>query len=260
MHGLGNDFVIMGSDNIIKSIEFTKLSKDISNRRVGIGCDQFILYERKEKFVSMAIYNQDGTPAKACGNASRCLSRLMFDNYGATNIVLDINGRKVECQYFNKDEIQVNIGPAIFENSWMPMFEELWNFVARYGIEPKEAICVDVANPHLVIFSKLTDKDQKIVAENFQNTDLFKEGINVNFASVLGNNILLKVWERGAGFTLACGSGACATFAAANKLGFVPDKSLVKFTLGELKMKKLGQDIVMVGPASYVFKGEYYYG
>jgi diaminopimelate epimerase len=259
MHGLGNDFVIIENKYLLDYDNLPQLVTDISNRRLGVGCDQFILYEKNDHSVKMYIYNQDGSSAKACGNASRCLSRLMFDRHGLKDIVLDVSGRKVVCKYFDRNNIQVNMGQASFDSDWMPDNSALWEFVARYGAEPKESICVDVANPHLVIFTKLKGKDQRIIAENLQKTDLFKAGVNVNFAAIEDNNIILKVWERGAGFTLACGSGACATFAAANKLGFIQGQAVIKFALGQLSMSALNQDIILHGSASYVFTGEYCY-
>ena len=83
------------------------------------------------------------------------------------------------CEYISASQIKVDLGLASFEESWMPKKELLWELAIRHLIEPKEMICVDVANPHLVIFSKLSDQDRKVIGENFQNIDLFKEGINM---------------------------------------------------------------------------------
>ncbi len=260
MHGLGNDFVIIAEESLPSAMNMKDFAKAISNRRLGIGCDQFIVYKQKQDFVQMSIFNQDGSSARACGNASRCLSRLIFEKNGKRNITLDVNGRKVLCEYISASQIKVDLGVASFEESWMPKKELLWDLaISRHLIEPKEMICVDVANPHLVIFSKLSDQDREVIGENFQNIDLFKEGININFAEVKDDKIYLKVWERGTGFTCACGSGAIATFAAANNLGFVSNKAEVIFELGSLEMEKTGANISMCGPASFVFDGEYSY-
>jgi len=259
MHGLGNDFVIIAEEMLPPEVNMTDFARVISDRRLGIGCDQFITYKESNEFVKMSIFNQDGSKARACGNASRCLSKLIFEKNEKRNITLDVNGRKVLCEYINTDQIKVDLGLASFEESWMPRKELLWDLAIRHLIEPKEMICVDVANPHLVIFSKLSDQDRKVIGENFQNINLFKEGININFAEVKDDKIYLKVWERGAGFTYACGSGAIATFAAANKLGFVSDRAEVVFELGSLEMQKTGANISMCGPASFVFEGGYAY-
>lgn len=259
MHGLGNDFVIISEDILPSEIDMKAFARRVSDRRLGIGCDQFITYKENSNFVKMSIFNQDGSKAKACGNASRCLSRLVFEKSEKRNITLDIDGRKVMCEYIGVDEIKVDLGLASFEESWMPQKATLWDLANRHLLEPKEMICVDVANPHLIIFSKLSDQDREVIGKNFQNIDLFKEGINISFAEVKDDKIYLKVWERGTGFTYACGSGAIATFAAANKLGFVSDRAEVLFELGGLKMQRIGDNISMYGPASFVFEGEYTY-
>lgn len=259
MHGLGNDFVIIDEHHMPKNSDIQSFVQKISDRELGIGCDQFIVYGQNSDKINMSIYNQDGSTAKACGNASRCLTRLLFDQTGSKNIKLDINGRFVFGEYFDKDTIKVDMGPPSFESDWMPDSADLWSLAERYMIEPKEMVCVDVANPHLVIFSKLSQKDMGVIGRDFQESELFPDGVNVNFARVDDNKIHLKVWERGAGFTYACGSGAIATFAAANKLGFFGNEGDIVFELGSLNMQKQNNSILMSGPASYVFTGEYLY-
>lgn len=258
MHGLGNDFVIINEYHMPNS-SIKSFVQAISDRELGVGCDQFIAYSQNSNKVNMAIYNQDGSSAKACGNASRCLARLLFDNKGDKFIKFDVDGRIVSCEYIDENTIKVDMGPPSFKNSWMPDSADLWSLAERYMIEPKEMICVDVANPHLVIFSKLSQKDMGIIGRDFQESELFPDGINVNFARIEDNKINLKVWERGAGFTYACGSGSIATFAAANKLGFFGDEVEIVFKLGSLNMQKKNNSVLMSGPASYVFTGEYLY-
>lgn len=260
MHGLGNDFVIIAEKDLPKSIDIKAFVMLVADRRYGIGCDQFITYRHDDALnVQMGIYNQDGSKALACGNASRCLSRLVFDLTKEKKITLHVGARKVLCEYISKDEIKVDMGAASFAADWMPEESALWQLAERHSIEPKEMLCVDVANPHLVIFSKLSDQDREIIGQNFQNIDLFKDGVNVNFASVDDDKIYLQVWERGVGFTCACGSGAVASFAAANRLGFSGDKAEIIFDSGSLKMQKNGENILMSGPASYVFSGDFLY-
>lgn len=259
MHGLGNDFVIVEDLLLLDIRDIENFVVSISNRQIGIGCDQFITYTKHDNFVSMNIFNQDGSKAKACGNASRCLSRLMFDQHGIKDTMLIIGDKRITSIYSDPDNITVNMGIANFAADWMPSQEDLWQLADKYRIEPKEMLCVDVGNPHLVIFSKLSDKDKKIIGKNLQKHELFSNGVNVNFAQIEDTTIVLKVWERGAGFTMACGSGASASFAAASKLGFVDNKAKVAFELGILNMNKKDNQILMTGPASYVFTGEYYY-
>ena len=260
MHGLGNDFVIIDNNSLKAQSDIASFARRISDRRFGIGCDQFIVYEIKgDNRVLMSIYNQDGSSALACGNASRCLSRLIFDQTGQREIKLDVSGREVKCLYRNDHEIEVDMGAVVFNADWIPEEEALWSQAMRFGIEPKEMIPVDVGNPHVVIFTNLAPPDMAIIGENLQKAAIFKGGINVDFAKIIDGKIILKVWERGVGFTLACGSGACATFAAANNLGFVGKQSEVVFTSGSLKMYRRQNQIIMSGKAEYVFTGEYIY-
>ncbi|MGC0372121.1 MAG: hypothetical protein DGJ47_000826 [Rickettsiaceae bacterium] len=259
MHGLGNDFVIIEQKDVPEHVSSKQLAIIISDRHLGIGCDQFIIYQPMSVKIKMEIYNNDGSRAMACGNASRCIARLLFDKTGKTKTILNINDREVICKYHTSESIAVDMGEFSFEKSWMPKQEQLWSIAEKYMIEPKEMLCVDVANPHLVIFSELSKKFQKTVGKNFQNSELFPDGVNVSFAKIQGDDIKLKVWERGAGFTHACGSGAIATFAAANKLAFVQDKAKVKFEYGELLMHKKNDSIIMSGPATYSFSGDFIY-
>ena len=250
MHGLGNDFVIVAEDELPSEVDVSVFVKLVTDRRQGVGCDPFITYKYDGKTnIQMGIYNQDGSRALACGNASRCLSHLTYDLTAAQKITLHIFSRKVQCEYISEDAIKVDMGPVEFDKSWMPDSAELWSLAEHHLIKPKEMLCVDVANPHLVIFSKLSYHAQQIIGQNFQNIDLFKDGINVSFASIMDDKIHLKVWERGVGFTYACGSGVVATFAAANKLGFAGDRAEIIFALGLLKMQKNDHHISINRPA-----------
>ncbi len=259
MHGLGNDFVIIEENALPSLINYNEFAVKISNRKIGIGCDQFIIYQNEGDSIKMSIYNHDGSKAKACGNASRCIAKLIYDLTGIKNITLNVDGRLVICNYIAPDEIKINMGNVSFNEKWMPSTDKLWPLAQKYMIEPKEMLCVDVGNPHLVIFSELSEPDQNIIGQNFQNLSLFSEGVNVNFTKIVDDKIFLKVWERGTGFTYACGSGAIASYAAANKLGFASEKAQVIFELGFLQMLKEQNNFSMIGPASYVFFGEYIY-
>jgi diaminopimelate epimerase len=154
------------------------------------------------------------------------------------------------------------MGAPSFTENWMPD-DKLFELAEKYNISRKEIICVDMGNPHLVIFSKLSTKDMNTFVKLFVKSTLFNDGVNVNFVQIKNNEINLKVYERGTGFTLACGSGACASYAAARKLGHIDTRSnttsIVNFEKGSLKMKvSLEGEIIMRGAADYVFSGEYY--
>ncbi|HJD55699.1 MAG TPA: diaminopimelate epimerase [Rickettsia endosymbiont of Pyrocoelia pectoralis] len=259
MHGLGNDFVIVNKQDLTNMHDLSQLAKNIADRHLGIGCDQFIIYEEhKADTYEMIIYNIDGSRAKLCGNATRCLAKLIYLNTGKRDITVIVGNKKLLCHVKDENIISVNVGGVSFNEPWMPSRDKIWEFAERYMIDLKETICVDVGNPHLVIFSKLEPQDQKTVGIKLQDKELFADGVNVNFAEVKDNKIYLSVWERGAGLTLACGSGACSSFAAGLKLGFVSSSSEVVFKHGSLIMREENGNIIMQGPAKLVACGEYY--
>lgn len=254
MHGLGNDFVIVEKSPQVASLNLSSLAKEISDRHTGLGCDQFILYEMKGDECLMHIYNQDGSESRMCGNATRCLTKLI----GKKDLNIRVLDRVLKC-HMNDKSVSVNMGSASFDSKWMPSEAALWELAAMYKLEPREILCLDLGNPHLVIFKEdLTHQDRELIGRDMQHNPLFVGGINVSFVNIKGTTLDVIVWERGAGFTLACGSGACASFAAAKRLGFVDDKALVRFKLGELEMADSDGEIVMTGSATLVAKGLWY--
>ncbi|WPY01199.1 Diaminopimelate epimerase [Candidatus Trichorickettsia mobilis] len=259
MHGLGNDFVIIDAELLPTKYDLEKLALIVADRHLGLGCDQFIVYQKYHDYYEMQVYNQDGSRALACGNAVRCLAKLLYINSNKENIDIKIAGRKITAQVLASNQIMVNMGAVSFNEQWMPTSEEIWHVAERYMFDPKEMICADIGNPHLVIFSHLNSQDQEVVGKMLQEHELFPDGINVDFAYIKDNKIYLSVWERGAGFTLACGSGACVSFAAAVKLGFMDAAAEVVFKYGSLSMSRNETDIIMTGSATLVAIGKYYY-
>ncbi len=263
MHGLGNDFVIVDQHHISLNYDLISLAVKIANCKTGIGCDQFIIYNKLASVsrdnYKMIIYNKDGSPAKICGNAARCLTSLIAKNTGAKHININFEEREIACTVINDDLISVNMGEVSFTKDWMPKPEQLWDLAELYGLEPKEMICADIGNPHLIIFNDMSSKDRSIIGAKMQEHKLFPDGVNVNFAKIIDDEIKLIVWERGAGFTLSCGSGACATFASAVKLGFTQSRAKISFSLGNLEMSiDEQQNVIMVGPSTFVASGEFY--
>ncbi len=271
MHGLGNDFVMINKDQfpLIKEKEIfikSNFIKSLGDRRTGIGCDQVIIYgfdqfQSDNINCSMEIYNQDGTLAEACGNGTRCLAKLIYDLYSIENLKIQTNNRIIYSS-ISGNNVSVNMGQASFQESWMPSKRDLLDLLTLFDISIKEIESVDVGNPHLVIFeNNISDNDRKILIDKIYSSNLFKDGVNISFAKIEDNSIDLCVFERGVGYTLACGSAACASFAAANKLGFVSKNNVtIKFKLGSLVLNyDDNNDIIMTGPASKVISGEYYY-
>ncbi len=254
-HGLGNDFVIADLRDLPAGSDLSKLALNISDRRLGIGCDQFLLYKEEEKFCEVIIYNSDGSRARACGNGTRCLAKLIASRKGLANLTLKVGDRNLDCFMEADGNVTVNMGKVSFSGT----NDKILELSRLYSMDFKEIICADIGNPHLVIFGNLSEADKEILAKRLSEEDIFPDGVNVNFASLRDGKIFLSVWERGAGFTLACASGACATFASAQKLGFVGLEAEVVFKLGSLYISSRGGDIIMEGDANLVAEGKFYY-
>lgn len=269
MDGLGNDFVLI--DARAKKIKLS--AKDIcalGDRRTGVGFDQlFVLEKSKCADVKMNIYNSDGSKAGACGNGARCVGKFLFEDFARAK-----NGRAapktatIEAPYGKILQVQkaagglfsVNMGKAVFEAQKIPLaggFDAL-NM-------PKLLKCFDaptavsMGNPHAVFFVKDVQDVcvGKLGPSVENNTKVFPDRTNVEFAQVISpSKILMQVWERGAGITRACGSGACATLAAAFKRGLTSNKAQIVMTGGTLVIEqKSNGDIYMTGPAHTSFYG-----
>lgn len=258
MHGLGNDFVIL--DARAGPVEMTSArAAAIANRHSGIGCDQLILLEPSDRVaVKMRIFNADGSEVAACGNATRCVAAILGgEGLGDSSIetaagllkaAMDGNNATVDMgrPRFDWDDIPLSYA---MDTAAMP--------VAWDGLSAPMAI--NVGNPHVIFFVKHLDAvDLGEVGPLIEHDPLFPERVNVNVAEVIGPNALkLAVWERGAGLTQACGTGACATAVAAIRQGKVQSPVTVSLPGGDLQITwSLGDNIQMSGPATFVFEGE----
>jgi len=259
MHGLGNDFVIVSYDQI-NGLDAANIASKISNRHTGIGCDQFVVYKASgASQYQMWIYNCDGSLAGACGNASRCLTKLVYMQNNVKEIELDILGRKLKSRVISDKLFETNMGSLSFDSHWIPDDKKIWDVVTPHSQNIKEIICADIGNRHLILFinDDMSEKEKYLLGEILEWHELFPEGVNVNFACIKGQKIDLKVWERYAGFTHSCGSGACATVAAANRLGLIKDRAEVHFSTGILDISIKNGEIYMIGPATFVAEGKY---
>jgi diaminopimelate epimerase len=252
MHGLGNDFVILDARE--EPFEVTPdLARAIADRRTGVGCDQLILLEPSNTAdLRMRIWNSDGGEVESCGNATRCVVQLT----SATTI--DTTGGRLEGQDLGS-EVEVTLGKPRFGWDEIPLAYAMDTAalpMAWDALEHPQA--VNVGNPHLVFF--VEDIDQVPLQElgaKIEFDPAFPERINVNVAEIAGDGIRLRTWERGAGLTLACGTGACATAIAA--ITSKRSTSPVEVTMpgGSLTVAwEQGQPIRMRGSATHVFEGD----
>lgn len=252
MHGLGNDFVILDARG--QPLEIAPpLAKAVADRRTGVGCDQLILLEPSiVADVKMRIWNGDGGEVQSCGNASRCVVALT----GASR--LETGGGIVHGSTLD-GAVEVSLGEPKFAWDEVPINYPMDTAALPMGWGPLEKpMALSVGNPHLVFFVPDVEAIELVrLGPSIEHDPAFPERINVNVAEVRDGGLFLRTWERGAGLTLACGTGACATAVAAIKSRRV--QSTVKVTMpgGSLTVAwEPGGEVRMIGAATYVFKGE----
>ena len=253
MHGLGNDFVII--DARMEEIPLSGLQASaIADRHSGIGCDQLIvLRPSSHADVRMQIFNADGSEVEACGNAARCVAKLIGDK---TRIE---TGGGVIFGNATADGAIVDMGEPRFDWQAIPLAYAMDTLNMPVGWEDlQNPAAVNVGNPHVIFFvddSAAVELDR--LGPMIEVDPLFPEKVNVNTAHIKDGVIHLRVWERGVGLTRACGTGACATAVAAIRRGLVSSPVQVNLPGGALTISwKDGETIEMQGPTNYVFAGE----
>lgn len=252
MHGLGNDFVIV--DARIEPFPLDPaLVRAISDRRTGVGCDQFILLEPSDRAdLRMRIWNSDGGEVEACGNATRCVVQLT----GAR--VIDSDGGLLKGEDLG-EEVEVLLGEPRFGWEEIPLAYPMDTEALPLAWDVLEhPMALNVGNPHLVFFVDDVDAiPLDRIGPLIENDAAFPERINANVAAIVDGGIRLKTFERGAGLTLACGTGACATAVAAIKSARVLSPVRVTMPGGALTISWApGEQIRMRGGATHLFSGE----
>ncbi len=261
MHGLGNDFVIIDkSENNVEIVSKETLKK-ISSRNFGVGCDQILIIESNDyKKAEVTIFNKDGSEAGACGNGVRCVASYLMNKNNTSKIKIKTISGNLDCWIENKNCF-VNMGKPIFEWTQIPLLRKIESQIIK--IDQFELYCLSMGNPHSVIFfedeNALNKVDIERVGKKIQNNENFPESVNVEFATVLKDKtIRMKVWERGSGRTLACGSGACATLVAARQKNISLRKNDIILDGGKLTINWLdNDDVIMSGEVNLVFKGNF---
>ena len=252
MHGLGNDFVIFDAREEPLAID-EALARAISDRKTGVGCDQLILLEKSNLAdLRMRIWNHDGIEVESCGNASRCVVALTHAG------TIETGGGLVTGTEDGSD-VEVSLGEPHFEWERVPVTYPMpTNPMPMAWGELRNPIGLNVGNPHVVFFVDNADSiDLDELGPRIEHDPVFPERINVNVAEVHPDGLRLRTWERGAGITRACGTGASATAVAA--ILTKRTQSPVKVTMrgGSLTIAWApGEPIRMRGSATYVFKGE----
>lgn len=269
MHGAGNDYIYVNCfEEKIENINET--AKFVSDRHFGIGSDGLVLICPSDKAdFRMDMYNSDGTQAEMCGNATRCVGKYVHDK-GLTDKTLitleTLAGIKILKLNLNDngevETVEVNMGSPELTPKNIPIDSELDRFICEpVEVDGKEyrVTGVSMGNPHAITYvDDVNAVEIEKIGPKFENHKLFPRRINTEFAQVVDRHtIKMRVWERGAGETLACGTGACATMVAANLSDLVDDCVDLVLIGGTLNIRwdKEENNIYMTGPAKFVFDG-----
>ncbi len=268
MHGCGNDYVyVNGFTNKIENPN--KLSEIVSNRNFGIGSDGLIVINPSDVAdFKMSMYNADGSEGKMCGNGIRCVAKYVYDNKmtdkttitvetlsGIKTLVLNVEDEKVKT-------VRVNMGTPILKSKDVPVVsdkEQVIDEPIKVNDKEYRITCVSMGNPHAVTFIDDTDSlEIEKIGPLFENNEIFPDRVNTEFIQVVDrNNIKMRVWERGSGETLACGTGACASVVACVLNGLTENKVTVSLLGGDLfiEYNKEENVVYMTGPATISFTG-----
>jgi diaminopimelate epimerase len=260
MDGLGNDFVIIDQRNQSLNLTKDKIVK-ICDRNY-IGCDQLILIKKNRKIdAGLEFYNSDGSISEACGNGTRCVADLLSKESNKKEIILWTSGGILKSKILANNLVETEIGVPKTNWNEIPLSENLNTQNLNIKILDKNnkehigGTAVNVGNPHVVFFiDNIEDYNLEKIGPEIENHKFFPEKCNVTLAKVIDNNLIkVRVWERGAGLTKACGTAACATAVAGNLKKLVEKKVEIEFTLGKLSISiDEKNSIHMKGPVSNI--------
>ncbi|MCP4049715.1 MAG: diaminopimelate epimerase [bacterium] len=272
MHGLGNDYILIDAINQnISNLNPADLAVKLCNRYLGAGADGLILIlESNRSDLKMRIFNPDGSEAEMCGNGIRCFAKYVYEQGLIEKEVFSVEtlgGIIIPALNIEDNivkEIEVDMGEPVLERNKIPMVGTPSDIVLAETIKVQGnnyiVTCLSMGNPHAVIFvNDLKTINIEELGPLFENNRLFPEKINTEFVQVVNRNeAIMIVWERGAGKTLACGTGACASVVAGVLNNKLDRKVLVHLPGGPLSIEwqESNNHIVMTGPAESVFKGE----
>jgi diaminopimelate epimerase len=261
MHGLGNDFVVLDGRRHSVAID-ARAARALADRRTGIGCDQVILIEPPHDPAAqlfMRILNADGGEAEACGNASRCIARLVAEETGERRVVIETIAGLLATELLPDHSIAVDMGPA--RTGWrdIPLAREMDTDRVDLALGPlAEPVCTNIGNPHATFFVADAEAiDLPALGPRLEHDPLFPQRANIGVATVLDRDrIRLRVWERGVGITRACGTGACAALVAGHRRGLTGRRATVALDGGTLDISWRGDGhVIMTGPAALAFEG-----
>lgn len=265
MHGLGNDFLVI-EDLEHDKIDWPKVAMKLCDRHFGIGADGILLVQKSESAdIKMSIINSDGSTAEMCGNGVRCFSKYVYQKGIVRKNIMEIEtlagpmiaNLKIEN---NKVEgIKINMGSPLFDKEMIPFNspENSLNYVIKVDGRSFKASTLLIGVPHTVIYVDDIDIDTVInEGKKIEQLDIFPAKTNVNFVKVVNNGeIEVRTWERGAGLTLACGTGTCASVVACYKNNLTGNVVKAHLAGGDMNIEYDGENVYMEGPAEFICEG-----
>ncbi|WP_287834538.1 diaminopimelate epimerase [Acidiphilium sp.] len=260
MHGAGNDFVVLDARAHPLDLAPAAAAR-IADRHRGVGCDQIILIERDDGAAAfMRILNADGSESGACGNATRCVAALLAGETGARRLAIRTNAGLLPAEIKGPTLVEVDMGAPKLGWEDIPLAEPADTLSLRLALGPVQnpAAC-SMGNPHATFFvDDLTHLQIETIGPKLEHARLFPERANIGFARIdAPDRIRLRVWERGAGLTLACGSGACAALVNAHRRGLAARRAEIEMDGGTLTLTwRDDGHVLMEGPVALVFEGE----
>ncbi len=264
MHGAGNDFVIL--DRIAGApFPDAGLARRLADRHFGVGCDQIMVVQRCDDGYGYRILNADGSAAGQCGNGARCVARYLRERHGlADGALLDSPGGAVGVSFLADELIELALGVPRLEPAEIPFLaaSRQLRYPLEVGHSRFEIAALSMGNPHAVI--EVADAAAAPVTRlgaAIESHPAFPDRANVGFVEIVDRaHLRLRVWERGVGETLACGSGACAAMAALRITDQVESRVAIDLPGGRLQVRWDGADqpVYLAGPATFAFDGEFY--
>jgi diaminopimelate epimerase len=271
MHGLGNDFVVLDARREPIAVG-AAAAQAVADRHTGVGCDQLIVLEPPQApaaQVFMRILNADGSPAEACGNAARCIAWLVAEESCRSHVQIETVAGLLEAERLDDGRVAVDMGRPRTDWREIPLARRMDTARVKLSAGPlSRPVCTNIGNPHATFFVKDAEAiDLAALGPGLEHDALFPERANIGVATVLDRaHLRLRVWERGAGITRACGTGACAALVAAHRRGLTGRCATVALDGGALDIlwrpeadeeDAASGHVVMTGPAALAFEGSF---
>ena len=261
MHGLGNDFIIFDWRRGGVETVSAAAARALADRRRGIGCDQILVIRPSDKAdIRMDILNHDGSLSGACGNGTRCVADLVMAEDATGTLSIETDGAMLRAWRADHGEIAVDMGPVSTGWDEVPLAHEADTLAVPLGVDGLDpAICHSLGNPHAVVFVEDAEAvDLANIGPRVETSPLFPQRVNFSVVSQLPDGALrMRVWERGVGITMACGSGACAVGVAVARSGRGPASNRIVMDGGAVRIDwdETSRHVVMTGPVAHVARG-----